>query len=201
MTTIVQESNIGGSGTFPCFVIYTARSEFEFGIRLDGLPKKNVPSTDSDESSSGGDAFMQALSGFSSVRSRPTLFCFHGQYDFRLKALALTNSPSSKALSQAGRFEDSTIPIQALVCKARRQEIVCFLVVRNLNPGDFASSEVCSLTFLYQGNLDLFREDGVEQHTPRCDLAERKQGSVFFQTRSVWVGASSTAAHRDLTRL
>lgn len=66
---------------------------------------------------------------------------------------------------------------------------------------DFASSEVCSLTFLYQGNLDLFREDGVEQHTPRCDLAERKQGSVFFQTRSVWVGASSTAAHRDLTRL
>ena len=52
MTTIVQESNIGGSGTFPCFVIYTARSEFEFGIRLDRLPKKNVPSTDSDEKQS-----------------------------------------------------------------------------------------------------------------------------------------------------
>ncbi len=54
---------------------------------------------------------------------------------FGLKALALTNSPSSKALSQAGRLEDSTILIKALVlCKARRQEIVCSLVVRNLNP-------------------------------------------------------------------
>lgn len=139
MTTIVQESNIGGSGTFPCFVIYTARSEFEFGIRLDGLPKKMCHRPTQTRNKVPFVRWRCLYASlvwllFGEVTTNSVFMCFHGQYDFRLKALALTNSPSSKALSQAGRFEDSTIPIQALVCKARRQEIVCFLVVRNLNP-------------------------------------------------------------------